>query len=184
MNFRFAISGSHATGKSTVVAELRSELHDYTFVDEAYAHLLDEGHGFGLKPTIEDIESQLARSLTLIREASGPNVVFERCPVDYLAYLTALGADRETLQGWLAESEEALASLGMVFFVPIEQPDRISIDAEDLPKLRRRVDRMLRDILLADGWNLGLAVTPVEGPPGHRAGQILRSIGAMPGSAR
>lgn len=166
------------------MAELRSTLQDYTFVDEAYTYLLQEGHGFGFKPTAEDIESQLVRSIALIREARGPNVVFERCPVDYLAYLSALRADPETLQRWLAESEEALASLGMVIFVPIEQPDRIDVSAEDLPKLRGRVDRVLGEVLLDDSWNLGLTVESVEGPPAHRASQILRLIGVPTSSAR
>jgi hypothetical protein len=173
---RLGISGSHATGKSTLSAELRSALQQWIFVEEAYTHLMEEGEEFGAEPTIDDIEAQLLRSIDLIGSISDPEVVFERCPVDYLAYLTALRADAETLGYWLQESRDALASLDALIFVPVERPDRIIVSSDDLPKLRRAVDRHLRHGLVEDSWGLRLTVHECDGSPANRVAQVLNWI--------
>ena len=181
---RLAISGSHATGKSTLAGELRSALTDYTFVDEAYAYLLDEGHELGAEPTLEDFAAQLRRSVSLILEIDGPNVIFDRCPVDYLAYLAALHADGDELRDSLMASVDALRTLNAVIFVPVEARDRIPVHREDLPKLRNRVDLVLRDMLVDDGWDLKLNTIQVHGSPSDRAQQLLRWLNAGDALAR
>lgn len=147
----------------------------------AYTHLLEEGEEFGAKPTIADIEAQLLRSIDLIGSISGPDVVFERCAVDYIAYLTALRADTETVGYWLQESRDALASLNALIFVPVEQPDRIIVGSDDLPKLRSAVDRHLRQALIDDSWGLRLTVHECRGSPANRVGQVLSGINAQGG---
>jgi len=178
---RLGISGSHATGKSTLAAELRSALREWTFIEEAYTHLLEEGEAFGTKPTVDDIEAQLRRSIDLIGSISDPEVVFERCPVDYLAYLTALRVDTETLGYWLQESHEALASLDVLIFVPVERPDRIILGSDDLPNLRSAVDRHLRHGLVEDSWGLRLTVHECHGSPANRLAQVLSWINPQGG---
>jgi hypothetical protein len=158
------------------VAELHSVLPKWTFVDEAYYHLLEEGYEFGPTPTIDDVESQLRRSIDLIEAVSDPNVVFERCPVDYLAYLTAFDVETETLGYWFQESRDALASLDAVIFVPIERPDRIVIGTDDLPKLRHAVDVHLRNGLVEDYWGLDVIVHESYGSPANRVAQVLSWI--------
>jgi predicted ATPase len=181
---RLGISGSHATGKSTLAAELRSALPQWVFVEEAYTHLLEEGEAFADKPTIDDIEAQLRRSVDLIGSTSDPEVVFERCPVDYLAYLTALRANTETLGYWLQESRDALASLDALIFVPVERPDRIIEASDDLPKLRSAMDRHLRQGLVEDSWGLRLTVHECHGSPANRVAQFLSWVNAQGGAAQ
>lgn len=154
------------------------------FVEEAYTHLLEEGEEFGAKPTIDDIEAQLLRSIDLIGSISDSNVVFERSPVDYLAYLTALRADTETLGYWLQESRDALASLDALIFLPVERPDRIIVGSDDLPKLRSAVDRHLRQGLVEDSWGLRLIVHECHGSPADRVAQVLSWINAQGGAAQ
>lgn len=181
---RLGISGSHATGKSTLVAEVRSALPQWIFVEEAYTHLLEEGENFGARPTIDDIEAQLRRSIDMIGAISDPEVVFERCPVDYLAYLAALRADTEMLGYWLQESRDALTSLDALIFVPVERPDRIRVGSDDLPKLRRAVDRQLRRGVVEDSWGLGLSVQECHGSPADRVAQVLGWINTRGGAAQ
>lgn len=173
---RLGISGSHATGKSTLAAELREGLPGYAFVEEPYYQLLEEGHEFGVKPTIDDIELQLRRSIDVLGTRAERNVVFERCPVDFLGYLIALGADAELLRYWFQESRDAMATLDAVIFVPVEHPDRIMIGRDDLPKLRGRVDQALRDGLREESWGFGVRVHDCHGPAANRAAQVLRWI--------
>ena len=180
---RLGITGSHATGKSVLAGGLRSLLRNYTFVDEAYVHLLEEGHEFGARPTIDDIESQLERSIELIRSTPDPNVVFERCPVDYVAYLAALRADADTLRHWFEASRQALASFDAVIFVPVERPDRIAVTSAELPKLRRLVHAQLRRGLVDDEWGFGLAVHECRGSPAARVAQVLSLLRPVPPDA-
>jgi hypothetical protein len=82
---RIAISGSHATGKSSVArafAELRPA---YQIVDEPYHIMISEGVLFSTPPSVEDFEDQLARSARLLEEYSGPDALFDRCPLDFYA---------------------------------------------------------------------------------------------------
>ena len=60
---RLALSGTHAVGKSTLIAELHRELPAYAVVDEPYHELLDEGHEFADRPSVDDFLVQLERSI-------------------------------------------------------------------------------------------------------------------------
>src|SRR5439155_19857474 len=82
---RVAISGTHRSGKSTLVEVLSELLPRYALVDEPYHQLEEESYEFAETPTVEDFEAQLARSVADLREAR-LNALFDRCPVDLLAY--------------------------------------------------------------------------------------------------
>lgn len=153
-------------------------------VEEAYTHLLEEGEDFGARPTIGDIEAQLRRSIDLIGSIPDPDVVFERPPVDYLAYLIALRAGTDTLGYWLQESRAALATLDALIFVPVERPDRIMVGSDDLPKLRRAVDRHLRQGLVEGSWGVRLTVHECHGSPARRVAQVLGWINVPRRAAR
>src|SRR5690606_8251559 len=107
-------------------------------------------------------EEQLKQSCGLILGTSETDVVFDRCPLDFLAYLDVVSA-AEGFE-WspdgrlLGQIEKALAALDLVAFVPLMMPDEIGV-AIELPKLRRRVDARLRAIIRED--ELGLLA---EGP--------------------
>lgn len=177
---RIAVSGAHATGKSTLIAELRRLLPSHEAVDEPYYALLEAGSPSAGEPCREDFEAQLEASIGLITGHGGPDVLFERCPVDYLAYLRCLPGAADDVSRWMDESAPALASLDRIVFVPVERPDRVHVGASEGRRLRRRVDALLREILVDDGWGLGLAVVEVHGSPSERAQQVLRAT-AMQG---
>ena len=171
---RVAISGAHATGKSTLVADLARELPGHVLVEELYHTMQADGYDFPAEPTADDFELMLERSMAVLRETRSRDAIFDRCPVDYLGYLAAIGErDREALGAWLADVTSAVSSLDLVIFVPIEQPDRIDVPASEGRRLRRRVDAVLRDMLLEDAWGLGAPVIEVSGPPADRVHQVL-----------
>lgn len=167
---RIAVSGSHATGKSTLVAELVRRLPDVTALDEPY-HLLEaEGHAFVAKPTTSDFELLLERAVSLLAAPEPRAAVFDRCPADYLAYLAAL-SPAAISPDRTAEAAVALQTLDLVIFVPLEHPDRI--DMAEVPVLRRRVDRILREMLVEDAWGFDIPVVTVHGTPEERADQVV-----------
>lgn len=178
MTTRIALAGAHETGKSTLAAELARALHGHRVVEEPYYALEARGTCFAAPPTLEDFEAQLERSLRDVREARG-DVIFDRSPADYLAYMLAhREAAHADVSSWLPRVADAVATLDLTVFVPIERPDRISAERE-AGRLRRRVHATLRAALVGDEWGFGANVLEVAGTPGERTRQVLARLAAI-----
>jgi predicted ATPase len=170
---RIAVCGTHGTGKSTLLIELQSKRRDYATIPEAFEVAIDAGYDFGDPPTIDDFLALIDLSIATIRGDHEQNVVFDRSPADYLAYVAALDA-RRVSRAHIDDVRDALAALDLIVFVPIEQPDRI-VNVE-LPRLRKRVDRILYEMLIDDGLSLGAAVLEVHGTLAQRSAQVVARI--------
>lgn len=169
---RIGVSGTHGTGKSTLVGALSDRL-GHESVDEPYVLLEEEGHELGHPPAAEDFRQQLDRSVAALRTPA-TDVVFDRTPLDFLAYLAALRAepDYET-----DAVRAALASLDLLVLVPVtEETDRVLPPAE-LPELRRAVDDALLELVGADPLDLlgDLPVLELTGPLGARVDTVVRA---------
>jgi hypothetical protein len=174
---RIAFSGSHRVGKTTLVDSVKDRLPRYTTVDEPYHLLEDDGYEFAEQPSLEDFEAQLVRSLAALDDA-GRDVLFDRCPVDVLAYLlehddaTAFDPD-----DWLDQIRDAVQTLDLVVFVPIEEADRIALAAHEDADQRRAVHDRLRDLLVDDALGSGVEVLTVRGDVRARTDQVMAAIG-------
>lgn len=181
---RIAISGSHRTGKSTLIAKLSRLLPAYTIVDEPYHLMEEDGHEFSYPPSLEDFEAQLERSIEeLSRE--GDDILFDRCPLDILAYL-ALHEDGDgfDLDAWMPRVRAAVETLDLAVFVPIEPRDRIALSPSDGEgPAREAVDEKLREILLDDSFELGVEALEVKGETERRARTVLRYLSRSRGGA-
>ncbi len=178
---RVAVSGTHATGKSTLVVELARHLPGYRVVEEPYYKLLDEGELFAGVPSTDDFEQLLARSVAELEAERARKVLFDRCPADYLGYLAALGGVAESrVAPWFNRVCDAIATLDLVVFVPIERPDRIDGKIEQR-RLRKRVHEEIREILVDDAWKIGVPVVEVSGTVEERVWQVLARM--QPGRA-
>lgn len=181
---RIAVTGTHGTGKTTLIEEFVSTARAYEAVPEPYWLLTQEGMAFANGPNIADLEEQLACSCALIAEQiTGDNVVFDRCPLDLVAYLEVVSASEGfewSPQGrMLGRMEKALQSLDMIVFVPLQKPDEISIKIE-YPKLRQMVDRRLKAIMRKDDLGLleaGPRILEVSGPTASRVRQLVAALG-------
>ncbi|HEY5235741.1 MAG TPA: AAA family ATPase [Rhabdochlamydiaceae bacterium] len=177
---RIAISGAHFSGKSTLIASLLEQLPDYTSIDEPYLLLEEEGYEFSNPPTLEDFERQFERSITLIKE-SGDNTIFDRCPLDFLAYalVTAEVSSLEESvdpEEWIQRMDDAVQHLDLIVFVPIEK--RIPVpDSEDL-KLRLSVHEKLQEMILEDSLGIlgKIEVLEVSGTLGKRVEMVKSKI--------
>jgi predicted ATPase len=173
---RIAISGSHRVGKSTLVEALAEALAGYGTVEEPYHQLAEEGHELAASPSVEDFELQLRRSIEDLRDGD-EDVLFDRCPLDLLAYLRVHeDADLVDLDGWLPTVVQAIARLDLVVFVPIEEPDRISLARSEDDEQRRAVDEELRGMLLEDRLGLEVDVVEVTGGVQDRVAQVLSRV--------
>jgi hypothetical protein len=70
---------------------------------------------------------------------------------------------------------ESIAALDLVVFVPVEEPDRVSVPRSEA-RLRTEVDAVLRDLIVDDAWGLGMEVLPVEGTPAERLAQVMAHL--------
>jgi hypothetical protein len=169
---RIAISGSHATGMSTLVAELAHRVVGLTVIDEPYYCLEDEGYAFATPPTAQDFEALVERSILLLMQGRQGPVVFDRSPADYLAYLAArrdVEAEYD-LPRVIAALATAMKTLDLVIFVPVERPDRVA--CAEAPRLRRRVNDLLHAMLIEGAWGFEVPVLEVSGAVAHRLAQV------------
>ena len=171
-----ALSGTHSSGKTTLAERLTRSLSDYTVIDEPYYLLESQGHHFSDPPTPDDVELQLTCSLTTIEAATG-NCIFDRTPIDFLAYLLAgPGHAAVDFDRWIPRVRRAVARLDLIVYVPLEGPDRMRDIPVERPRLRRRMDERLRELLEQDPWELGARVLEVRGSVDERARQVLEHL--------
>jgi thymidylate kinase len=174
---RIAISGTHRSGKSTLIEELSKLMPTYRVVDEPYHLMVEDGHELSHPPSLEDFEAQLERSVEELSDGSD-NVLFDRCPVDFLAYISVhADSDAFDLDEWLPRVRAAVQTLDLVVFVPIEARDRITLAAsDDDDDTRESVDEKLRELLVEDSLDLDVEVLEVEGDLATRVRAALHRI--------
>jgi AAA domain len=177
---RIGVSGAHGTGKTTLVGELCAHLTGHVPVDEPYFLLEEEGYEFGFPPSLDDYRAQLRRSLRLLSSAA-PRVVFDRTPLDFLAYLAALGAGVED-EADPSAVRSALASLDLLIVTPVTAETQRVLPRPGLPRLRETVNGALLDLLSSDpleAWG-NVPVIELDGPLDGRLEAVLA---ALPGGA-
>jgi len=181
---RIAVSGSHRTGKSTLLADLAEQLPGYATIAEPYEILEEEGYEFAQPPALEDYLRQRQRSIELLAERR-EDALFERCPLDFVAYALCSpdGASFEA-DDYVDLIRPAVESLSLVVFVPVEEPDRIVLAASEDDELRRAVDEKMREIVVEDILGLDLEVLEVSGTRARRAATVVAWIRANRAASR
>jgi hypothetical protein len=174
---RIAISGTHRSGKSTLVETLSALLPKYTAIDEPYNAMVEDGYDFCHPPSLEDFEAQLEHSMESLREG-GADALFDRCPVDFLGYISIHeDAGSFDFGHWLPRVRAAIQTLDLIVLVPIEARDRIAFSpSDDDEGSREAVDEKLKEIWLEDPFELGVEVLEVGGGPEGRARAVLQRI--------
>lgn len=182
---RVAVTGSHRVGKTTLAQAIADSLAHHDFVDEPFHELVADGYVFSHPPDAEDFEAQLEYSLDALGDET-PNVVFDRSPVDLLAYiLVTCQNDEGVIAHWGEPVRRAMRSLDAVIFVPIEAPDVIDFGQDDDPTGSRDVvNETLRELLLGDGLDLEVEIFEVSGPLDRRATASLAWLAQFGHSGR
>ncbi|WP_432991854.1 AAA family ATPase [Dactylosporangium sp. CA-233914] len=176
---RVGISGTHGTGKTTLVEALCAHLPDHVAVDEPYYLLVEEGYEFQFPPSLEDYRALLARSAqSLGSPPLLPGVVFDRTPLDYLAYLAATGADpSDEADG--ATLRSAFANLDLLVVTPTTPETERGLPAAELPGLRSRMNDALLELVYGDpldAWE-DVPVLELNGPLEGRLDAVVAALG-------
>jgi hypothetical protein len=173
---RIGISGTHGTGKTTLAQALCAHLPGHVTADEPYFLLEEEGYEFGFPPSLEDYRALLARSVQSL-SAPLPGVIFDRTPLDYLAYLAATGADPSD-EADAAALRPAFASLDLLAITPITPQTERVLPAAEMPGLRAQMNDALLALVYADpldAW-ADIPVLELSGPLDGRTDAILAAL--------
>ncbi|MGX4655746.1 AAA family ATPase [Micromonospora sp. SCSIO 07396] len=185
---RVAISGTHGIGKTTLAEALCARLPGYVVVDEPYHLLEEQGYEFDFPPSSEDYRAMLACSVRCLRSPSTPMAVFDRTPLDYLAYLVANGADPSE-QADASTLRLAFATLDLLVISVITPESERILPTAELPGLRSRMNDALLELVYddpLDAWK-DTPVLELSGPLDNRLDAALRvlepqSAGPGPGT--
>jgi hypothetical protein len=174
---RVAISGTHGTGKTTLAQALCAHLPGHIAADEPYYLLEEEGYEFGFPPSLEDYRALLARSLQSLSPPLLPGVVYDRTPLDYLAYMAATGADPSHEAG-AATLRPAFASLDLLVITPITTETEQILPAVQMPALRSQMNDALLELVYDDPLNAweDIPVLELNGPLDGRVEAVLAAL--------
>ncbi|HEY0853445.1 MAG TPA: AAA family ATPase [Devosia sp.] len=180
---RIAVTGTHGSGKTTLVEDFLERHPGYEHEQEPYLALAQTGIAFADGASLPDLEEQLTQSVALVlSHADEPDVIFDRCPLDYVGYLEVVaereGTEWEPSGKLLGRIEKALASLDLIVFVPLLQPDEIAVAIEQ-PRLRKAVDQRLKRIIGDDVFDLRGTQTRVVEITGSRAQRVERLMATL-----
>lgn len=198
---RIAVSGTHCSGKTTLIEAFLRGHPDFAHEPEAYTVLVEDyGEEFAAEPGADDFCRQLEFSVARVkRYARGERVIHERSPVDYLAYLLALKDLKRDdamlvrttgVSGWpntISETvvrlvQDAMRNLDLIVFLPLNKADGIETPDSEDPELRRAVNSRLVSILNDDEFGVVSAGPKIVEARGTTA-QRLRIVEAAVESA-
>jgi len=182
---RIAVAGSHSTGKSTLIAAFVAKRPEYVHEAEAYEALAADIDIVSDGPTPEGMAALLEYTIAALSgHQSGACVVYERSPVDYLAYASASrrlwtpGVADDFLAKYRPVVQTAIRDLDMIALVPVVRGGPVVGRPGEDERFRRRVDEHLRRALIDDDLDLfdGDAPIVVELPhvPEQQLVDLLR----------
>jgi hypothetical protein len=106
-------------------------------------------------------------------------VLFDRSPIDVLAYLLAHeDASGFSPDDWLVRTRQAVRSLDLIVFVPIEEQDRIQLPSSEDGAYRLAVHERLQELLVDDALGCEAEVFTVLGSVRERVDLVVARIGA------
>jgi len=172
---RIAVSGAHSQGKSTLVRDWVERHPQYHLEMEPFRALDAMQYEILFRQDCTRLHNgiQLFYNASRINSypSSADNVIFDRCPVDYLAYsqYTANHATTDITDGFVKAMEasvrDSLRHLDLLFFIPISDTWPVAMEDDgirpvDLP-YRDEVDTIFKEIYRQKRFD----VFPEQGGP-------------------
>ncbi|HEV7764084.1 MAG TPA: AAA family ATPase [Thermoanaerobaculia bacterium] len=185
---RIAVSGTHCSGKSTLIEDFLTAHREYLHEPEPYEWLQElYGEASPQEPGIDDFYRQLELSVERLRTYErGASVIAERSPVDFLAYILAVidlgreGRDCAAVASAAELAATGLASVDLMVVLPLIDQDRIVVpEAEDV-ELREAMNDRLLDLVAVDEYSLFASGKPrvieIHGTRSQRLRQLEQAM--------
>ncbi len=154
---RIAVSGTHFIGKSTLIDDFIKVHPEYKSEIEPYYKLQDEkAMELSLEPSLDSLLEQLDYSIDQVSNLSNEkNIIFDRCPVDFIAYAMcvtdddAVDINDSEISERFPDVKEALNNLDLILFLPISKENIIEYTEEN-PAYRKAADKCFKKIYRDD----------------------------------
>ena len=150
---RIAVSGTHFIGKTTLIDDFLKKHPDYRCEKEAYYNLQDEKEmELSLEPSLDSLLEQLDYSIEQLNQtANEKNVIFDRCPIDFIAYSMidfeqdSMDINDSEVSERFYEIKVALNTLDLILFLPLTKENSIEYTEEN-PAYRKAADKFFKKI--------------------------------------
>lgn len=193
---RIAVTGAHSLGKSTVVNDWVAQNRNYTREEEPYRALGLYGPYeilFGDASNRLHNGIQLYYSISRVHRYCNPadEVIFDRAPVDYLAY-SQYTADKGTTDidesfvlSMIPAIKESLDHLDLLAFVPQSKKWPVEMENDGIRPVdtcyRTEVDNIFKQIYREGRFDIlsqenGPLLIELGGPPEERLEQLKQGI--------
>jgi hypothetical protein len=193
---RIAISGSHSLGKSTVVNDWVALNGDYMREEEPYRVLSLRGP---YEILFRDASTRLHNGIQLYYSISRLNrysmpaqqVIFDRAPVDYIAYSQYTANQRSTdidddfVMSMVSAVRESLDRLDILAFVPQSDDWPVAMEDDGIRPVdhsyRDEVDAIFKQIYRDGRFDILPKTSPpllieLVGSPEHRLLQLAQAV--------
>lgn len=193
---RIAVSGSHSLGKSTVVNQWVETHPHYIREEEPYRALSLHGpYEIKFRELSTRLHNgiQIYYNISRIHRYSKPTdqVIFDRCPVDYIAYSqytanqASTNIDAAFVESMVPAAKESLDHLDILAFVPKSQQWPVAMEEDGIRPVdhsyRDEVDTIFKQIYRDGRFDLisehdGPKLIELIGSPKQRIKQLEQSI--------
>ena len=179
---RIVVSGTHASGKSTLISDFVARRRGFGVWGDLYDEIDGDALAVGPELFLRQFAAAEERLLGL---RAGDDAISERSPVDMLAYLVALEELGRSafasgrLEALAARAAAAMAHVDLQVLVRLESAAAIWVDEDEDPALREAMDVALAD--LADDPDI-MGQTPVlevAGTPATRFAQLEAAVARL-----
>lgn len=143
------VSGTHGTGKSTLIGDFALVNRDWIVLSDVFEDIDSAGE----VPSASLFLDQLQLSAERLHEPSDQPVIAERGPLDFLAYLYALGdlgrstLSHEGLDQACEFTAQAMAQVDLLVVLPLNEVDRIHIPEDEDLELREAKNFALLELV-------------------------------------
>lgn len=175
------ISGTHASGKSTLISDFVALHPEFEVLPDPF-ELLDDAD---VEPGTDSFFAQLQVSAARLSEPARGHRIAERGPLDFLAYLDALVTLRrptrspEAFARGVEIAADAMAEVDLLVLLPLTEADDIEVPDDEDPDLRDAMNDSLLE--LADDPDLigDATVVEITGSPSGRLAQLERLVSTL-----
>jgi predicted ATPase len=172
---RIVVSGTHASGKSTLIADVALRHPGWDVLPDPFELLDDASDG----PSAAMFAAQLRLSADRLIDETSTDVIAERGPLDFLAYLVAWAElsgsalDQQVRQQATALVVAAMRTVDVLVVLPLAARDAIHVSADEHLELREAMNDVLLE-MVDDPELIGdhLLVREITGTPAERVAAV------------
>lgn len=176
------ISGTHASGKSTLISDFAERHPDFEVLPDPF-ELLDDGD---VEPGTDSFSAQLQLAAARLTDPErGVARIAERGPLDFLAYLDALislrrpGGSPTLFRNGLAATATAMAHVDLLVLLPLADADRIEVPADEDLELRAAMNDSLLELAEDPDLAGNASIVEITGSPTRRLRQLEDAIQSL-----